>query len=190
VNTTATTADRFIAHGCRLCRRLFDLCATSASTAAPPLAAALAPLAGKFAWHAELLYDVLPVRVDIDRDALVEEGIDRADDAMDQLDEIVASDDSLALARALCYVVDWFAARVTLERASTDPRLEGPRARALTLLARDLDDACVELESLRSRLAVDPGSKDDAPSAERVAAALATAEAASLRMEGLTAPVE
>jgi hypothetical protein len=58
------------------------------------------------------------------------------------------------------------------------------------LLARDLDDACVELESLRSRLAVDPGSKDDAPSAERVAAALATAEAASLRMEGLTAPVE
>jgi hypothetical protein len=144
-----------------------------------------------FAWHAELLYDVLPVRVDIDRDALVEEGIDGADDAMDLLDEIGASDDSLALAASLCYVVDWFAACVTLERASNDPRLEGPRARALTLLARDLDHACVELGSLRSSPAVDVGTKDGAPSAaERVAAALATVEAASLRLEGLTAPVE
>ena len=54
-----------------------------------------------FAWHAELLYDVLPVRVDIDRDALVDGDADGADDAMDILDELVASKDAAALRTAL-----------------------------------------------------------------------------------------
>jgi hypothetical protein len=197
VNTTATAADRFVALSCRVSRRLFEVCGQGASRAAPELAAALAPLAGMFAWHAELLYDVLPVRAGIDRDTLVDEGADGADEAMDLLDELVASKDSAALRSSLTLVVDWLEVHVARERHSVEPLLEGPRARAFTLIARDLDDVSTTLDSIATRL-----THDAAPSAGsleavvRVGAALGASSASGAeaprtsRLEGLTAPVE
>ena len=150
-----------------------------------------------FAWHAELLYDVLPVRADVDRDELVAGCLDPSDDAMDILDELVASKDSAALRTALALVVDWLEVHIDRERHSNDPLLEGPRVRAFTLIARDLDDASTALEEVASRLA-----HDTVPSAHsleaivRVGAALGATEddgsetARSPRQEGLTAPVE
>jgi hypothetical protein len=194
VNATASPPDRIIAECCRLSRRLFEACGQGASGAEPALAVTLAPLAGMFAWHAELLYDVLPVRVDIDRDALVDGDADGADDAMDILDELVASKDAAALRTALALVVDWLEVHVARERHSNDPLLEGPRVRALTLIARDLDDASTALDVVATRL-----THDTAPSAGsleavvRIGAALGATEvepSRALRLEGLTAPVE
>ena len=177
MNASATAADRFVALSCRVSRRLFEVCGQGASRAAPELAAALAPLAGMFAWHAELLYDVLPVRAGIDRDTLVDEGADGADEAMDLLDELVASKDSAALRSSLTLVVDWLEVHVARERHSNDPLLEGPRVRALTLVARDLDDASTALEKVTQRLA--HGTAPSAHSLEtvvRIGAALGATE--------------
>lgn len=153
MNATATAPDRVVAMCCRLSRRLFEACGQGASSTEPALAATLAPLAGMFAWHAELLFDVLPVRAGIDRDALVDDDPEGTDDAMDLLDELVASNDAVALRTSLALVVDWLEVHVARERHSNDPLLEGPRVRALTLVARDLDDASTALEKVTPRLA-------------------------------------
>jgi hypothetical protein len=196
VNTTATPADRLAAECCRLSRRLLEACASAAGSAPPALAVTLAPLAGMFSWHAELLYDVLPVRAGIDREALVDEDAAGADEAMDLLDELVDAGDPVALRTALALVVDWLAAHVDREVRSNNPLLEGPRARAYTLIARDLDDANEALDLVAMRLA-----SDAEPSASslavivRIGAALGATEPvvappASFLQEGLTAPVE
>jgi hypothetical protein len=150
-----------------------------------------------FAWHAELLYDVLPVRADVDRDELVAGCLDPSDDAMDILDELVASKDSAALRTALALVVDWLEVHIDRERHSNDPLLEGPRVRAFTLIARDLDDASTALEQVASRLVHDAvTSAHSLEAVVRIGAALGTSEAdgseteLSPRPEGLTAPVE
>jgi hypothetical protein len=96
---------------------------------------------------------------------------------MDLLDELVASNDSSALRTSLALVVDWLEVHVARERHANDALLEGPRVRALTLIARDLDDASTALEKVAPRLA-----HDAAPSAHsletvvRIGAALGAAE--------------
>lgn len=197
MNKTATTSDHVIAQSCRLSRRLFEACGQGASSAEPALAATLAPLAGMFAWHAELLFDVLPVREDIEREALVDAELVGADDAMDLLDELVASNDSAALRTSLALVVDWLEVHVARERHSNEPLLEGPRVRALTLIARDLDDASTALEKVAPRLAHDAvPSAHSLETVVRIGAALGATEpegaapTRSVLQEGLTAPVE
>lgn len=198
MNTSATPADRLAAECCRLSRRLVEACGQGASTASLQLAVTLAPLAGMFAWHAELLYDVLPVRVDIDRERLVDDDAAGADEAMDLLDELVAGSDSVALRSAVALVVDWLAAHVDREVHSNNPLLEGPRARAYSLIARDLEDASTALDLLSVRLGHDAvPSANGLEAVVRIGAALGATDVEvadrrtrSPRPEGLTAPVE
>ncbi len=140
---------------CRIFRRLFGICGAAGSVVAEPACAVvLAGLAGEFAWHAELLYELLPVRQGVDREALVRVEVHGADAALAWLDGSVGRGDGvqvcLVLGRVLLPRLD---RSVAAALAATDRRLDGPRARALTLVGRGLADAGSSLEAVELRLA-------------------------------------
>lgn len=121
----------------------------------PAAAVVLTSLSGQFAWHAELLFDLLPVRAGVDREALVADEVRGADDVLERLEDLGASRDVGALCLALARVV---VPRLQAAATSPAPRVtaafDGPRARAATLVSRDLADAVSDLESLLARLAL------------------------------------
>jgi len=168
-----TPEDEWTAAHCRVLQRLFASCGGAGATAAEEGrvddALVLTSLAGQFAWHAELLFDLLPTRAGTDAAALVARRRPGADDALDALDELARDEGAGAACVALARVVmPRLHAGVASASADVDARLDGPRARALTLIARDLRDAleavetvaeaalCVEgaLESLSARCVV------------------------------------
>ncbi len=158
--------DRWAAAHCAAARELFARCgARGADVDDDELAIVLTSLAGQFAFHATLLYDLLPVRADVDRDALVEGASHAA--VLAALDDLSTVPLCAVLARV---VVPRLRAAVLFELEGVDPRVDGPRARALTLVARDLVDARDELERCTERLM----ARDDA--LEAAAAACAKVE--------------
>jgi hypothetical protein len=171
-NDTATADDRALAGLARAFGALFEICGEAgASGAEPAFAVALAALSGRFAWHAELLFDVLPVRRGIDRNALVDSPVPGADDAMVALGGLAERGETVAFAVSLArVVVPWLVDGVARASAGNDPRLEGPRARALALIARDLDDSAAELAARIGTLGTQPGRLDRALAVGAVAA--------------------
>jgi len=167
VNDAPTPVDGWTAAHCHVLRALFATCGaagvSSAQDGPADLAIALTSLSGQFAWHAELLFDLLPTRAGTDAEALVARHVPGADAALD----VLAGLERRGEFPALCVVL----ARVVVPRlrtgmaaalARTDARVDGPRARALTLIARDLRDAVELLEPLAERSLSEPGAVEDA----------------------------
>ena len=152
MSVAATANDRWTAAHCRVLGRLFAIAGAAGATGAPPDAAlALTSLAGLFAWHAELLGQLLPTRAGVDAAELVARPLDGADRALDRVaGDAEPSSTCVVLARV---VVPRLLAGVEVARAHTDARLDGPQARALTLVARDLRDALGVLEPIAERVA-------------------------------------
>ena len=119
----------------------------------------LASLAGQFAWHAELLFDLLPVRDGIDRDALVASATRGCARVTASLDAAAGGPRTMltALERALVPLE----AEVRRIREGTDARTDGPRVRALTLIGRDLRDARDGVGRALRDGAVRPSALDD-----------------------------
>ena len=159
------TTDAWTAAHCRVFRGLFELCGEAGGAPAgvepAELAIALTSLAGQFAWHAELLYDLLPTRAGTDAAALVEVPDAAADGALKALEAIAHHGELGALCCALArVVVPRLAAGVAGARSRTDARVDGPRARALTLIANDLAAASLLLEPLAERSMASPDEFD------------------------------
>lgn len=153
-DVVAERRDTWAAAHARVARGLFEACGREGAESADDVASALlTSLAGQFAWHAELLVDLLPLRDGVDREALVE----RAASATTAIDALLGSlDDTTSLCVGLARVVlPRLASSLTGERRATDGRLEGPRVRALTLIARDVADACCKIEPVCERLLAD-----------------------------------
>lgn len=165
--TMSEARDRWTAAHCRIARALFETCGAGGATCVDPGASiALTGVAGQFAWHAALLYDLLPERQGVDREALVDVAVGGADAAI----ALAASDLAGGDEGAGCCVL----ARVVLPRLRTsveaalgrvDAVLDGPRARALTLIDRDLIDAIGVLEPVCERLVGDAATLAAATSA-------------------------
>jgi hypothetical protein len=199
VTDPSVARDRWTAAHCRALGRLFSICGEAGAVGDPPdVALALTSLAGQFAWHAELFGDLLAETGDGDATALVARPVAGLDASLDRLADAAAAGDvatvCVGLARA---VVPRLSSSVAAERARTDARLDGPRARALTLVARDAAAAVARLEPLAERALARPGAFDalarGVVEVERdlvdggVAAGLVGAEMAQ---EDLTPPVE
>lgn len=155
--------DEWTAANCWVLQRLFSTCGAAGARAAQEGrvddALVLTSLAGQFAWHAELLFDLLPTRAGSDAAALVAHGALGADDALGELDELARDGGSGAVCVVLArVVVPRLLAGVGSARARVDARLDGPRARALTLLVRDLRDALVALEVRAESALCAPGA--------------------------------
>ena len=160
----------------------------------------LTSLAGQFAWHAELLFDLLPTRAGTDATRSSPCARPGADDALDALDELAATDGRAAACVVLArVVVPRLLAGVASASARVDARLDGPRARALTLIARDLatpSRRSSRVAEARARAAGEPlepprrgASSSSAPSSTARRGARAR-RARRERPGGLTAPVE
>lgn len=163
-----TSGDAWAAAHGRVLQRLFSTCGSTAVRAAEEGhaddALVLTSLAGQFAWHAELLIDLLPTRAGTDAAGLVARRVPGADDALDALDELARDEGSGALCVALArVVVPRLLAGVAASRARVDARLDGPRARALTLVARDLRDALEALEARAEAALRVPGALESVP---------------------------
>lgn len=155
--------DRWLGANCRVLRAMFAACGQrAASVDDDGLAVLLTSLAGQFAFHAGLLYDVLPVHAGVDRDALVDEPIAGVDEAIGALAELGSPETCALLARVL---VPRLLSGVEVRRASVDPATDGPLARALTLIERDLLDARSSLERICERLLAVDGALDSAAAA-------------------------
>jgi hypothetical protein len=154
LNETANVLDRWTAAQCRCARRLFRVLGEAGASGMEPSAAiALTELAGEFAWHAGLFFDLLPVRAGIDRDALVAVPVPGADDVLDHVEGTLSRRATAAGCLVLGRVVVPRLHTGVVRAASANSRdLDGPRARALTLVARDLEDARTTLEDLAERL--------------------------------------
>jgi hypothetical protein len=117
----------------------------------------------------------------VDREALVEDRVVGFDAALASLDGSVERADGpqvcLVLARVL---VPRLERSVDDALAATDRRLDGPRARALTLVGRGLADAAGTLQALEGRLA--------ASGADLAGALEACSEVEGLLGEGPDAP--
>jgi hypothetical protein len=154
-NETAQPRDVATAAYCRTFRGLFERCGVvGASDVEPSAAIALTSLSGQFAWHAELLEELLPHRSEIDREALIAVAAPGADDVLARL----TSDGARLDASGLCVVLE----RVLLPRLrfaassaspDTTAAFDGPRARASTLVDRDLADAERDLRGVVARRA-------------------------------------
>jgi hypothetical protein len=163
VNETVSRDDRWTAAHCRALRALFATCGARAPACEDDeLVVVLASLAGQFAFHAGLLYDLLPVRADVDRDALVDTPTPELDDALGTCAKVT---DPVLCALLSRVVVPRLLAGIEVERASVDDRADGPRARGLTLIARDLVDARSILERVSERLVARAQDLDSALSA-------------------------
>jgi hypothetical protein len=146
-----TTQDHWAAAHCRVFRSLFTTCGQAGVAAAlsepPALALTLTSLAGQFAWHAELCVDLLPTRAGTDAEALVATPLPGTDAALAALAELGRADDPAGLVAALGrVVVPRLRSGVATAHDRVDARVDGPRARALTLIGHDLDDAARVLE--------------------------------------------
>jgi hypothetical protein len=159
----ASARDRWTAAHVRVLGRLFSVCGAAGATGTPPDAAlALTSLAGQLAWHAELLGDLLPTRAGIEVAALVASPVPGVDAAIEHLERAAAAGETDAVCVVVARVVlPRLATSVAAARAATDARLDGPRARALTLVARDLHDAQAVLEPAAERALSVPGALDE-----------------------------
>jgi hypothetical protein len=146
--------DAWSAAHCHVARTLFGVCGHGGlSVVDAPTSILLTSLAGQFAWHAELLFDLLPLRDGVDREQLVHDAAEELDALSDGLRRVLASGDLATLCVVLSrLVVPRLAVAVSDEQSSTDARLEGPRARALLLIGRDLADALVRLDASSEHL--------------------------------------
>jgi hypothetical protein len=167
VTAPSTPDDAWTAWHCHALERLFATCGAVGARAAEhedaEVALALTSLAGQLAWHAELLYDLLPSAAGADRVALVASRVAGTDDALDALDEMAGTEGSgvacVVLARV---VVPRLLSGVASARARVDARIDGPRARALDLIIQDLRRAAESLESLAEAVLGAPGALDAA----------------------------
>lgn len=133
--------DGWTAAHCVAFRELFAVCGRAGTSRGDARSVVLlTSLSGRFAWHAELLFDLLPVRADVDRAMLLDEAATTVAPLRSALDDVAA--DVGALCGVLAeIVVPRLLRDVEGVMARTDARLDGPRVRALTLVARDLRDA-------------------------------------------------
>jgi hypothetical protein len=129
---------------------LFAVCgAASVHCVDAQLSALLASLSGEFAWHAELLCDLVTTGPD-GRSGGVSAS---TRDVVAQLASLEVDGDGVSLCVALSsLVLPWVHDVIEQERATTEPRLDGPRARALLLISRDVIDALGATGSVRRRL--------------------------------------
>jgi hypothetical protein len=200
--TGSTEEDRWTAPHCRVFRELFSLCgeAGAAASRAEPadVALALTSLAEQFAWHAELLFDLLTTRTGTDAEALVAHPVAGTDAALSQLAGWHNHERQGPLVGALARVVlPRLHVGVAMQLARTDALVDGPRVRTLTLVARDLLDGLTLMEPLAERAMADPAAFPQVAAgcadverelvAVGVAVGFVTREE---RPEGLTAPVE
>ncbi len=150
---TLAPRDAWSAAHCHVARTLFEACGRAAlRDVDAPTCILLTTLAGQFAWHAELLFDLLPVRDGVDREQLVDDAaqvLDPLDGELRQLADGELATLCMVLSRL---VVPRLLAAVNDEQSATDVRLEGPRARALLLIGRDLADALHGLATASERL--------------------------------------
>jgi hypothetical protein len=159
----ASHTDRWTAAHCRCGRALFSICGVAGVGAAregpADLALALTSLSGQFAWHAELLFDLLPTQGGVDPERLVAAPAPGMDAALSLLEALVRSEAWPTLCVVLArVVVPRLRCGVGAALERTDARLDGPRVRALTLLARDLADALELLEPLAERALAPAGA--------------------------------
>jgi len=175
VNETAAERDVLAAAICRELRGLFVVTGElSAAGVEPRAAIALSALSGRLARLAESVYELLPVRVGIEREALVDAVDPRGDAAVGELAALAAARD----ARGACAVL----ARVVLPRlgavaasaaSGVDVRLDAPRARVLEGVRRELEEAAATLEATtRALSALGPYAVSDAASCAASAAAI------------------
>ncbi len=177
--------DAWTAAHCVAFRELFAVCGrVGASRGDPRRVVLLTSLAGQFAWHGELLFDLLPVRVDVDRAALLESAARTFGSFADALADV--GDDAALCAALASVVVPGLLGDVRAVTAVTDDRLDGPRVRALTLIERDLVAA---LDALRATVVSERAA---APSATgRLERAMEDLGALARARQGdLTPPVE
>jgi hypothetical protein len=158
--TESTEADRWTAAHCRVFRELFSLCGEAGAAAARDEDAAtalvLTSLAGQFAWHAELLFDLLPTRADTDAEALVAQPVAGADAALSKLAGSRHEPKGPFVGALARVVLPRLHAGVATQLVRTDALVDGPRSRALTLVVRDLLDGRSALEPLAERAMADP----------------------------------
>jgi hypothetical protein len=208
VSELASPTDAWTAAHGRIFGALFATCGAAGAQCAQEaadLALALTSLAGQFAWHAELLVDLLPTRSGIDASALVARPVPGADEALARLDRLHRREQWSALGVVLArVVVPRLLAGVASMCDRTDARVDGPRARSLRLVARDLRDALELLEPLAERALAAQGAFAritsscaeveralvDAGVAVGFVAEVGFVAAPQERPEGLTAPVE
>lgn len=164
VSAESVSTDAWTAASCRAFRALFSTCGAAGAEAAvdaPELALVLTSLSGQFAWHAELLVDLLVTSTGTDVDARVAQPAPGTDEALHVLDELRAHKEWSSICVVLArVVVPRLRTGVAEALARVDARVDGPRARALTLVARDLADACERLEPLAERALEVPGAID------------------------------
>lgn len=146
---TVAARDAWSAAYCHAFRTLFEVCgAAGLSDVDAPTSILFTTLAGQFAWHAELLFDLLPVREGVDREQLVRDAAAQLAPLDDELRRIVAGGDLASVCAVVAQLlVPGLLAAVTTQQSSTTARLEGPRARSLLLIGRDLADALVRLDA-------------------------------------------
>lgn len=155
--------DRWAAAHCRVFRALFSTCGEvgrdTAASGPAALAITLTSLAGQFAWHAALCFDLLPTHAGTDAEALVAAPLHGTDAALDALAALGRDEERAGLAAALGrVVVPRLRTGVATARERVDARVDGPRARAMTLIVRDLDDAIRALEPQIERAIAAPAS--------------------------------
>jgi hypothetical protein len=144
----------------RVLERLFAICGEAGATGTPPDAAlALTSLAGQLAWHAELLGELVASSAGADEPPRPALG---ADGALDQLATLAAGGETAAVCVVVArVVVPRLLTAVVGARRAVDARVDGPRHRALTLVARDLRDALGALEPAAERALAVPGALDE-----------------------------
>jgi hypothetical protein len=141
---------------------LFAACGeASVRTVDAPLCVLYASLSGQFAWHAELLFDLVTPRADAVDDVDDVDGTTIAVTA--QLGALAADGDGVSLCVALAsLVLPALRAEIDRERAATELLLDGPRARALLLISRDVSDALAASETASERLGGEGAAQSDA----------------------------
>jgi hypothetical protein len=143
--------DSWAAAVAELFSRLFAVCgAASVRCVDAQLSVLLASLSGQFAWHAELVGDLVATPPTAGPDG--ESAAIR--DVVAQLGSLDVDGDGVSMCVALSsLVLPWVRDVIEQEHAATEPRLEGPRARALLLISRDVADALAATTTVRRRLA-------------------------------------
>ena len=196
------TRSRGRAAHCRVFRALFATCGAAGTSAVEGRAGARrrcsTSLAGQFAWHAELLFDLLPTRAGIDASALVR-GAAPAPTTRSARSTTARGDGEGAASHRRRSPAWWCrgcSRRVRTARERVRRALDGPRARALTLIVRDLARRARRARAARSsgrwRPAV-PGRRRRRRRRSSARSSRRASTAGSLgatRLEGLTAPVE